>query len=284
MAFDFPSSPTPGQVFSAYTWDGEKWVLGSATIVGSDGLLPRRSQGLTPHEKLNQYFLSVSTITSAADALTLFDSNGASKRFAPYSATLNIATSGVNGLDTGSEAASTWYHIWAIGKADGTVSGLLSASLTAPTLPSGYTYKGLIGAVYNDASSNFIVFVQNGNSVSQFERIALNAGKATAHTPVSLAAFVPPNAREAVLGAAAFSSGGILTNGITGVVAAAGSGVTPVYGSYRFGGTAQVADGGGIYGSIGALLMSTPQQVSYYVYDSSVGFGGLYIYVNGWVF
>jgi hypothetical protein len=27
MAFDFPSSPTVGQIYQGYTWDGEKWVL-----------------------------------------------------------------------------------------------------------------------------------------------------------------------------------------------------------------------------------------------------------------
>ncbi|WP_271612888.1 glycine-rich domain-containing protein [Bradyrhizobium sp. CCBAU 21362] len=27
MAFDFPTSPTIGQVYQSYTWDGEKWVL-----------------------------------------------------------------------------------------------------------------------------------------------------------------------------------------------------------------------------------------------------------------
>ena len=25
MAFDFPNTPTLGQVYNGYTWDGEKW-------------------------------------------------------------------------------------------------------------------------------------------------------------------------------------------------------------------------------------------------------------------
>lgn len=76
--------------------------------------------------------------------------------FISINVTVDITVAGANGLDTGSEAASTWYYIWVIGKTDGTVAGLLSISSTAPTMPSGYTLKRLIGAIRNDGSSNFI--------------------------------------------------------------------------------------------------------------------------------
>jgi hypothetical protein len=77
--------------------------------------------------------------------------------------TLDITTGGANGLDTGAEAASTWYAVWAIGKTDGTTAGLLSVSFSAPTMPTGYTLKRLVGAVRNDASSNLIEFWTAGN-------------------------------------------------------------------------------------------------------------------------
>ncbi len=68
----------------------------------------------------------------------------------------NITTAGINGLDTGSEAASTFYAVWVTSKADGTTGRLLSTSYTAPSLPSGYIYKRLIGTVYNNSSSSFV--------------------------------------------------------------------------------------------------------------------------------
>lgn len=69
--------------------------------------------------------------------------------------TVNIATSGANGLDTGAEAASTPYYTYVIyNPATVTVAGLLSASATSPTLPSGYTYYRRVGAVLNNSSSN----------------------------------------------------------------------------------------------------------------------------------
>ncbi len=78
-------------------------------------------------------------------------------------AMVDIQNSGLNGLDTGSEQASKWYSIWAICKKDGSGFGyLLSLSVSAPTMPTGYAgslgRKRLIGFVYNDAGSNFEPF------------------------------------------------------------------------------------------------------------------------------
>lgn len=77
----------------------------------------------------------------------------------------DITASGANGLDTGSEANSTLYYVWLIADSSGTnsVAGLLSASATSPTLPSGYDKKRLIWAVYNDSSGNFLDFTQAGD-------------------------------------------------------------------------------------------------------------------------
>ena len=73
--------------------------------------------------------------------------------------TLDITASGLLGLDTGSENTDLWYYIWIIAKADGTVSAILSASSTAPTMPLGYTFKRLVSMVRN-TSGNFVDFYQ----------------------------------------------------------------------------------------------------------------------------
>ena len=109
--------------------------------------------------------------------------------------TLDITTSGVNGLDTGAEAGNTWYYVYLIwNPTTALVNGLLSASATAPTLPSGYTKKRLIGAVRNDGSSNFLRFKQVCNrcyySDSVPQRI-LTGGTATSFTSVSVASYIP---------------------------------------------------------------------------------------------
>ena len=67
------------------------------------------------------------------------------------------------GIDTGSKANSTWYHVWLIMTAGGTVDALFSTSATSPTMPSGYTYKRRIGSVLTDGSGNIIAFTQKGD-------------------------------------------------------------------------------------------------------------------------
>ena len=76
------------------------------------------------------------------------------------------------GLDTGSEANSTWYHVWGIKRPDtGVVDALFSLSASAPTMPTNYTLKAYVGAVYNDGSGNLKAFSQYGNSVLWKDRV-----------------------------------------------------------------------------------------------------------------
>lgn len=68
------------------------------------------------------------------------------------------------GLDTGSEANSTWYHVWLIQRSDtGVVDVLFSTSATAPTVPTNYDRKRRIGAIYNNSSGNIDAFTQYGD-------------------------------------------------------------------------------------------------------------------------
>lgn len=123
--------------------------------------------------------------------------------------TVNIAAVGVNGLDTGVEAPSTWYYIWLIKDLNSNqVSGLISASSTTPTLPSGYTKKRLLGAVRNNTSSNFLNFFSCGEgsqrTIFYFEDIdstlrILTNGSMTTWTPISLATVIPPISRNAII-------------------------------------------------------------------------------------
>jgi len=68
------------------------------------------------------------------------------------------------GLDTGTVANTTWYYLFAIyDPTTKTVDALFSASPTAPTMPSGYTKKKLVGIVRTDGSANILSFTQLNN-------------------------------------------------------------------------------------------------------------------------
>jgi len=74
-------------------------------------------------------------------------------------------TQGTNqgGLDTGSIAADTWYHMYAIAKPDGLADAIFSTNATTPSLPAGYTLFRRIGSVLTDSSANIVQFFQNGD-------------------------------------------------------------------------------------------------------------------------
>jgi hypothetical protein len=79
------------------------------------------------------------------------------------------------GLDTGSKANSTWYHVWVIGRVDThVVDVLFSTSATAPTMPANYTKKRRIGAIKTNSSGNIIAFVQYGDEFMWFTPPALD--------------------------------------------------------------------------------------------------------------
>jgi hypothetical protein len=77
--------------------------------------------------------------------------------------TLDCSGTGANGLDTGTLANSTWYHLFVIGKTDGTTALLASTSISAPTYPTGYTLKRRIGSFKTDGSAHILAFVQAGD-------------------------------------------------------------------------------------------------------------------------
>lgn len=123
------------------------------------------------------------------------------------SLTTSITSSGANGLDTGSEASSTWYAIHVITNATGSlVAGLLSVSASAPTLPTGYTKFRRVGWVRNNGSSNFVAFERIGDQIYyNFAARPVNftgPNDAAPHTDVrDLTPYVPAGSRVALLNA-----------------------------------------------------------------------------------
>lgn len=94
-----------------------------------------------------------STVT-VAEGECLDDTH--SKLIRASAGSVSTASTGINALDTGSVATSTWYYVWVCRGASG--SGyVLSTSASSPTLPTGYDdYKRRIGAVKTDGSGNLI--------------------------------------------------------------------------------------------------------------------------------
>lgn len=145
------------------------------------------------------------TITVKADSQVRADDNLADI-FIPSDLDVSLAVSGAGGLDTGSEAADTWYYVWLIENLNpvGTptagkeidftymggkvrVSAILSASSTSPTLPTGYTKKRFAKfAVRNDASSNILPFNFYKNRVEYETAHTIYTNASLTGTPVTV--------------------------------------------------------------------------------------------------
>lgn len=174
----------------ALFWDGSNWIADPAAYPES-------------HVTGLQYeIVSLSSLQIQIGQCLSSDSTELIKLTSPL--TINITTD----LDTGSEAANTWYYIWIVRTAsDGTIYAVFSTSSSAPTVTAGDKYR-LIGVVRNNASSNFLIWDLMGDGRNRTLywlediRSTLNiiaGGTATSFTTLSLATLVPPITREAII-------------------------------------------------------------------------------------
>lgn len=112
--------------------------------------------------------------------------------------TINAAVNGLNGLDTGTFAASKVYAVYLVWDPVTlqTPGAMISLSLTAPLMPFGYSAYLLIGFATSDGSTHFLKgYWTAGNSSTRTfyydAPIQCLSGNQTSYTGVDLSAFVP---------------------------------------------------------------------------------------------
>ena len=146
--------------------------------------------------------------TVTADYVSLWDSSSNVQVVSAVSLTLDATGTGANKLDTGALANSTWYYIFVIyNPSTATTACLLSTSATAPTMPSGYTYKARVGAMITDGSANIMRTIQRGRTAQYVvgsnpatPRKMMTGVSGNVVTPtwtaITAATYVPPTAAE----------------------------------------------------------------------------------------
>lgn len=155
-------------------------------------------------------------IAITADAVVLENSSNLSPVIArSVNISLDTSTVGLNGLDTGTLAASTWYYNWII--SDGiNVRAVASLSATAPNVSAfpTYVYAARVGAFRTDGTANKYPLsyqqygrrvqykVAAGSNVAALPIMATGSAGNTA-TPtwaaVAIANYVPPTASEILI-------------------------------------------------------------------------------------
>ena len=103
--------------------------------------------------------------------------------------TVAADVSGANGVDTGSIANDTTYHIWVIADSNGANSpaGLISLSGTSPTMPTGYDKKVRVAMRRRGTANWHRATTVNKDTYLVNGVVITNNGTATAYTATNLA-------------------------------------------------------------------------------------------------
>ncbi|KAB0594332.1 hypothetical protein [Cupriavidus gilardii] len=151
-----------------------------------------------------------STATFTADEVVVTTAvGGAPIRLANVNKTINIATTGAGGMDTGASPVSTWVAIYLIYNPSTGASALLgynTGSNVAPevyggaNMPVGYTASAVVSIVATNPSGQLKPFIQRDRKVA-FAGIGVfnSTTDASSFQPISLSGAVPPATRRSRL-------------------------------------------------------------------------------------
>lgn len=225
-----------------------------------------------------------STLTITADQVVLATALGSQEIVRPsLNKTLNIATTGAGGMDTGSVPASGYvaiYHIYNPTTQTDALLGVNATSAVAPNvygganMPSGYTASALLSVWPTNSSGQFIVGTQLDREIRfvPVQVLSTSTQKASL-TSLDISSAVPPNAK---------SSSGHLQVGSTSSsnnlcqVASTSTGAGL---QYCFNGV--TASASAIANPFNNLLLPTPQNL-YYIASASAGTMTFILNISGY--
>lgn len=217
--------------------------------------------------------------TLSADEIVVGTALGGQKFvLGSFSKTINLATTGVGGMDTGSAPTSGFVALYAVFDPTSGASALLATNATsavAPNvygganMPSGYAASALVSVWPTNSSGQFVAALQRDRHIAIPVTNALTTTtQQSSLASLSLSSTVPKNA---------ISVDGIYTIAISGAgasqLAMAVSGAPISLGQQTFVANMTWAAGQGYAGSFRALAIQTAQTM-YYVATLSAGVAG----------
>ncbi|MBN3848612.1 phage tail protein [Paraburkholderia sp. Ac-20342] len=143
------------------------------------------------------------TATLTADEIVIGSALGGLKyTLSSFSKTINLATTGAGGMDTGAAPASGYVALYAIYNPATGASALLATNATsaaAPNvygganMPGGYTASALV-SVWPTSSSQFVVGTQRDRKIARSSVQVLSTTSTVTTTPLTVSSAIPPNA------------------------------------------------------------------------------------------
>ncbi|PVZ56576.1 phage tail protein [Pseudomonas sp. B1(2018)] len=159
--------------------------------------------GETRNGRMSVAAASATATYSADEVVVKTDLGGQALQISGFSQTINLATTGTNGMDTGLAPVSGYVAIYVISTIGGVARllGVNATSAVAPeiyagaNMPSGYVASALVSVVPTNASRQFKVFSQIDRSISLPGAQVFSGGTGgLSLQSFSLAAAVPFNA------------------------------------------------------------------------------------------
>lgn len=225
--------------------------------------------------------------TLTADEIVVGSALGGLKyTLASFSKTINLATTGAGGMDTGSAPVSGFVALYAIYNPTTQTAALLATNATsavAPNvygganMPSGYTASGLVSVWPTNGSSLLIVGYQQDRQITLANTFALNSASTStggAITSLNLSTIVPKNAKT-VIGSLTMGSNASSNLQITVYANSAGIGTQ---------GFVFLGSPANFYPSSGYTEVLTTAQTLYYASNSTAGTPTFSISVAGYTF
>jgi hypothetical protein len=229
---------------------------------------------------------SATATLTAAEIVVETVLGGQTFRLASFNKTINLATIGAGGMDTGTAPVSGFVALYAIYNPVTATAALLATNAatlqgdvySGANMPTGYTASALVSVVPTNGSKQIVALKQNDRFISiQINTLISTGSLPSTPTPISASSIIPVNAKS-VVGA---NSIGINANGNFQLQIGAD---TNLSGQQLAGITTAVASGGNTSGNY-ALQLVTPQTIYY----ATVGSGSYtsvstVIYISGYGF
>lgn len=157
------------------------------------------------------------TATVMADEIIVESSLGGSQyRIGSFSKTINLATTGAGGMDTGTVPANGFVGIYAVYNPTTGASALLAVNAAAQigevyggnNMPAGYSASALL-TIVPTASSQFKTFTVSGRKVFSGGNIILSTSSNLSASQVSISSVAPLNSKaiEGIISVASSASG-----------------------------------------------------------------------------
>ncbi|WP_235896889.1 hypothetical protein [Yersinia thracica] len=186
--------------------------------------------GTSRNAKMSVTAASVTATFTADELIVQAALGGRQYKLTSFSKTINLATTGAGGMDTGAVPATGFVALYAIYNPTTQASALLAVNATSAVqpevygganMPSGYTASALISA-WRTSSSQFVVGFQIDRAISILQTNILTTTTSTSTiTSLSIISVVPLNAKSVTV-IFSINSGGASGNLVSSLFATSG--------------------------------------------------------------